>query len=160
MQGRHDDAKKILEKIHSSSSKGQDLAHAEFYQIQRQVLIDRELDSSWVQLFKKPSYRKRAFLGIGTTGIVQFAGVLVINSRSSSHRPKQGLRHRILIKGRLRSCNLRAARLQRREATSLSRYLGDLWSRPFPDSTVFGRPFSPTPTLGLWHVWLCKYIGG
>jgi len=60
---------------------GQDLAHTELYQIQRQVVIDRGLDSSWIQLFKKPSYRKRAFLGMGTTGVVQFAGVLVINSK-------------------------------------------------------------------------------
>ncbi|EXJ66290.1 uncharacterized protein A1O5_10442 [Cladophialophora psammophila CBS 110553] len=80
MQGRDDEAKRVLEKIHTRSSKGRNLADAELLQIQRQVMIDRELDSSWVQLFKKPSYRKRAFLGIGTTGIVQFAGVLVINN--------------------------------------------------------------------------------
>ncbi|KIW88207.1 uncharacterized protein Z519_11318 [Cladophialophora bantiana CBS 173.52] len=73
LQGRDDEAKGDLEKIHTRSSKGRNLADAELLQIQRQVMIDRELDSSWVQLFKKPSYRKRTFLGIGTTGIVQFA---------------------------------------------------------------------------------------
>jgi hypothetical protein len=31
-------------------------------------------------MFKKPSYRRRAWLAIGTTGIIQCSGVLVINN--------------------------------------------------------------------------------
>jgi len=43
-------------------------------------MIYRTLGSSWVHLFKKPSYRKRAFLALGTTAIIQCSGVLVINN--------------------------------------------------------------------------------
>lgn len=82
-QGRDNEAKEILEKVHSSSDTGRVLAHIELDQLQRQTAFERELDSSWVQLFRKPSYRKRALLGMGTTGFVQFAGVLVINSKCS-----------------------------------------------------------------------------
>jgi hypothetical protein len=80
MQSRDEQAKRVLEKVHSHTTDGHDRAHAELYQIQRQVALDRELDCSWVQLFRKPSYRKRAFLAMGTTCISQFAGAFVINS--------------------------------------------------------------------------------
>jgi Sugar (and other) transporter len=82
MNDRLDEAKAILQRLHSTSKDSTDdeYALAEFYQIQKQVLIDRTLGSSWVHMFKKPSYRKRAFLAIGTTGIIQCSGVLVINS--------------------------------------------------------------------------------
>jgi hypothetical protein len=82
MNDRLDEAKTILQRLHSTSKDSTDdeYALAEFYQIQKQVLIDRTLGSSWVHMFKKPSYRKRALLAIGTTGIIQCSGVLVINS--------------------------------------------------------------------------------
>ena len=82
MNDRLHEAKAILQRLHSTSKDTTDdeYALAEFYQIQKQVLIDRTLGSSWVHMFKKPSYRKRAFLEIGTTGIIQCSGVLVINS--------------------------------------------------------------------------------
>jgi hypothetical protein len=82
MNDRLDEAKVILQRLHSTSKDSTDdeYALAEFYQIQKQVLIDRTLGSSWVHMFKKPSYRKRALLAIGTTGIIQCSGVLVINS--------------------------------------------------------------------------------
>ena len=82
MNDRLDEAKAILQRLHSTSKDTTDdeYALAEFYQIQKQVLIDRTLGSSWVHMFKKPSYRKRALLAIGTTGIIQCSGVLVINS--------------------------------------------------------------------------------
>ena len=82
MNDRLHEAKAILQRLHSTSKDTTDdeYALAEFYQIQKQVLIDRTLGSSWVHMFKKPSYRKRALLAIGTTGIIQCSGVLVINS--------------------------------------------------------------------------------
>lgn len=82
MNDRVDEAKAILQRLHSTSKDGSDdeYALAEFYQIQKQVVIDRTLGSSWVHMFKKPSYRKRALLAIGTTGIIQCSGVLVINN--------------------------------------------------------------------------------
>jgi hypothetical protein len=81
MQGRHEEAQVILNRLHSDSTDPENTyARAEFYQIEKQVLIDRTLDTSWVHIFKKPSYRKRAFLAIGTCAIIQCSGVLVINN--------------------------------------------------------------------------------
>jgi len=79
MNDRLDEAKVILERLHGGGVDN-DYALAEYYQIQRQVVIDRTLGSSWVHIWKKPSYRKRALLAIGTTGIIQCSGVLVINN--------------------------------------------------------------------------------
>jgi len=63
------------------------VAAAEFYQIQKQMEIDRMLGATWMHILKKPSYRKRAFLAIGTCGIIQCSGVLVINSQFSPVSP-------------------------------------------------------------------------
>jgi MFS family permease len=83
MKGRHEEAKIILEKLHSDKNNpDNDYARAEFYQIQKQIYIDNTLGSSWYHMFKKPSYRKRAFLAMATTSIISCSGVLVINSES------------------------------------------------------------------------------
>jgi MFS family permease len=81
MNDRIEEAHVILQKLHSDPSDPADTyARKEFYQIQKQLMIDRTLGSSWVHLFKKPSYRKRAFFALGTTAIIQCSGVLVINN--------------------------------------------------------------------------------
>jgi MFS family permease len=82
MNGRVEEAKLILDKLHSDRSDPDNtFARSEFYQIQKQIMIDRTLDNSWIHIIKKPSYRKRAFLAIGTCGIIQCSGILVINSK-------------------------------------------------------------------------------
>jgi Sugar (and other) transporter len=74
MKNRDEEAKAILFKLHADPTDPEnEVASAEFYQIQKQIAIDRTLGSSWVQMFKKPSYRKRALLAIGTTGIVRIS---------------------------------------------------------------------------------------
>ena len=81
MQGRHEEAQAILNRLHSNAKDPEhSYARAEFYQIEKQVLIDSKLNTSWVHIFKKPSYRKRAFLAMGTCAIIQCSGVLVINN--------------------------------------------------------------------------------
>ncbi|KAF2642444.1 MFS transporter [Massarina eburnea CBS 473.64] len=81
MKDRVDEARTILNRLHSDpSDPNNDYASTEFYQIQKQIIIDRTLGSSWVTMFRKPSYRKRAFLAIGTTFFIQCSGVLVINN--------------------------------------------------------------------------------
>lgn len=84
MHDRLDEARSILQRLHCTNKDGDDDAYAlaELYQIQKQVMIDRTLGNSWMHIFKKPSYRKRAFLAIGTEAIIQCSGVLVINSES------------------------------------------------------------------------------
>jgi hypothetical protein len=80
-KGRIAEAKEILYKLHADPNDPDNtFASTEFYQIQKQTAIDRELPSSWWHIIKKPSYRKRCLLAIGTTGIIQCSGVLVINS--------------------------------------------------------------------------------
>ncbi|ORY03954.1 MFS transporter [Clohesyomyces aquaticus] len=81
MKDRIDEARTILDRLHSDpSDPDNEYARSEFYQIQKQVAIDKMLGSSWVAMFKKPSYRKRAFLAIGLTFFIQCSGVLVINN--------------------------------------------------------------------------------
>jgi MFS family permease len=81
LQDRVEEANAILTKLHADpSDPGDTFARAEFYQIQKQIAIDRTLGSSWIDMFRKPSNRKRCFLAMGTTAIVSCSGVLVINS--------------------------------------------------------------------------------
>lgn len=85
LQDRTEEAHKILVKLHTNKSDPEHkMAEAEFYQIRKQIIIDRTLGSSWMDIFRKPSYRKRAWLTIGTTGIIQCSGVLVINNYGPS----------------------------------------------------------------------------
>ncbi|KAF1807807.1 MFS transporter, partial [Eremomyces bilateralis CBS 781.70] len=81
MKDRMDEAQAILNKLHSDPSDPENTeARAEFYQIRKQIAIDRTLGSSWLTIMRKPSYRKRAFLAMGTTFIIQCSGVLVVNN--------------------------------------------------------------------------------
>lgn len=80
MQDRVDEARAVLDRLHwDPKDDNNEYSRAELYQIQKQVAIDKTLDSSWIHMFRKPSYRKRAFFAMGTTGIIQCSGVLVIN---------------------------------------------------------------------------------
>jgi hypothetical protein len=84
MKGRDEEARHILKRLHSPpGSSDHAFATMEYHQIQKQITIDRTLGSSWAIMFRKPSYRKRALLAVGTTGIVQCSGVLVINSKAN-----------------------------------------------------------------------------
>lgn len=81
MKGRVEEARQILLRLHADPNDPNDeFANAEFYQIQKQIAIDKTLGNTWMHMIKKPSYRKRCWLAIGTTGIIQCSGVLVINS--------------------------------------------------------------------------------
>ncbi|KAI1618273.1 MFS transporter [Exophiala viscosa] len=85
MQGRNAEAEAVLLKLHADPTDPDNTAaKAELYQIQKQIAIDKTLGNTWWHIWKKPSYRKRAFLAIGTTGIVQCSGVLVINNYGPS----------------------------------------------------------------------------
>lgn len=77
IKDRYEEAEKVLQKLHTPEE-----AIIEKNQIRNQMLIDRTLPSSYIDMFKKPSYRKRSLLAIGTTCGIQFSGILVINSMS------------------------------------------------------------------------------
>jgi MFS family permease len=71
---RPEEADRVLRKLHTPEE-----AKVEFFQIQKQMEVDRRLPSSYVSMFTKPSYRKRTLIAIATTCSVQFSGILVIN---------------------------------------------------------------------------------
>ena len=49
----------------------------EFFQMRKQIEFDRSLDASWMQLLKKPSYRKRTLMASLVTFLGQSTAVLV-----------------------------------------------------------------------------------
>jgi hypothetical protein len=54
-RGRVKEATKILDELHSDPTDPDNaFARGEFYQIQKQVVIDKTLDSSWIHVFSKP----------------------------------------------------------------------------------------------------------
>lgn len=60
MKNREEEAQAILYRLHSDSSDpNHEFASAEMYQIQKQLAIDRTLDNSWMDMFRKRSYLKR-----------------------------------------------------------------------------------------------------
>ncbi|KAF2491009.1 MFS transporter [Lophium mytilinum] len=78
---REEEARDILYRLHADpSDPDNEFARSEYYQIKKQIAIDRTLGSSWKVMFTKPSYRKRAFLAMGLTFFIQCSGVLVINN--------------------------------------------------------------------------------
>lgn len=74
-QGRDAQAERVLHRLDTP----EEAAH-EFLQIRAQIHHDQNLDSSYMSLIKKVSYRKRAILGMLTTLSIQFTGPLVILS--------------------------------------------------------------------------------
>ncbi|KAG0647515.1 Quinate transporter [Hyphodiscus hymeniophilus] len=70
-----DEATKVINRLHHPEE-----ATVELAQMTRQVAIDRTLDSSWIHMFKKPSYRKRSLMGLVLASSTQMVGVLVISS--------------------------------------------------------------------------------
>ncbi|KIW77784.1 hypothetical protein Z517_07617 [Fonsecaea pedrosoi CBS 271.37] len=81
MKDRSDEAKRILLRLHANPDDPDNtFANTEFYQIHEQIALDRHRDSSWRHLFRKPSYRKRCLIAMGTTAIIECCGGLVINN--------------------------------------------------------------------------------
>lgn len=72
---RHEDARRILLKLHD-----RDEATIEMEQIKTQIAVENTLETSWMSLLRKRSYRKRTWITLGTSVGIQMTGVLVINS--------------------------------------------------------------------------------
>lgn len=81
LKGREDEARDILMRLHDDGvDENHTFARAEYIQIQKQLALDRTLESGWLHIFRKPSLRKRTWITLATTGFVQCSGVLVINN--------------------------------------------------------------------------------
>ncbi|KAK6385533.1 hypothetical protein LTS17_001101 [Exophiala oligosperma] len=77
------EVKKSWTVIKDLHSRPEDVDHqyatAEFTEIKEQIRIDRTLKTSYWQMLKRPSYRKRVFIGCGLIWLLETSGTLVIN---------------------------------------------------------------------------------
>lgn len=77
MAGRVDDAKSVVRRLHDLSHvEEHHFAIAEFYQMQKQVEYDKTLNPSWLEMVKRPSYRKRVALAAGFAFLSQSTSIL------------------------------------------------------------------------------------
>ena len=81
MVGRAEEARDIVMKLHGGAQdREQEFARGEFYQIQKQTELDKTLNPSWLEMFKRTSYGKRTLLACTFAFLSQSTAVLVINN--------------------------------------------------------------------------------
>ncbi|KAL6246482.1 hypothetical protein RBB50_006719 [Rhinocladiella similis] len=79
--GKTDEAWEVLKKIHRDPSDADDSsARAEFTQIVRQVEFDKSMKSGYIEMFRKPSWRKRSLLALFIQFAAQSTGILGISN--------------------------------------------------------------------------------
>ncbi|TVY54264.1 Lactose permease [Lachnellula cervina] len=84
-QDRNDEAWDIVRKLHTSTDDPlHNYATAEFYQMTKQHELEANLTSSWVEIFRRPSYRKRAAIVFMLPTILYTTGNLVITTYAAS----------------------------------------------------------------------------
>lgn len=81
LQSRPDEAERVVQKLHQGGP-DDEFARSEFYQMRRQADYDKTMNSSWKELFFRPSYRKRAIIVMLIGAFEQACGVIVINNFS------------------------------------------------------------------------------
>lgn len=75
MKGRVEEARTITMRLHTmKGDPDQEFAREEFYQMSKQAEVDRKLDPGWIELFRRPSYRKRCVLAMSFAFIGQSTG--------------------------------------------------------------------------------------
>lgn len=84
-KGRTEEALAIIKKLHSNPHDPDDeYAIAEFFQMKKQNEIDMSLDSSWLSILRRPSYRKRALIAALLPIILYSTGNLVVTTYAAS----------------------------------------------------------------------------
>ncbi|KAF2816821.1 general substrate transporter [Mytilinidion resinicola] len=74
-----DEAWDIVREMHSSSDDpNHEFATVEFYQMKKQLEIDSRLDSSWIGMLRRPSYRKRLYISSSLLVLLYCTGTLTI----------------------------------------------------------------------------------
>lgn len=72
MKGRIEEARKVVFRLHArKDDPDNEFARSEFYQMTKQAEVDRELEPGWIEMFRRPSYRKRSFIAMGFAFIGQ-----------------------------------------------------------------------------------------
>lgn len=81
-QDRHEEARVVLEKLHGTGSNVEFL-DLEYREIRDTIVAEKSLQvPAWSTLLKKPSSRRRLFLGCGVQAFGQLSG---INVSKTSH---------------------------------------------------------------------------
>jgi hypothetical protein len=70
LKDRNDEAWALIQRLHSDQAE----AHAEFVQITKQIEFDKGRNTSYIAMFKKPSWRRRCFLAMGIVFAMQSCG--------------------------------------------------------------------------------------
>ncbi|KFZ20389.1 hypothetical protein V502_03205 [Pseudogymnoascus sp. VKM F-4520 (FW-2644)] len=83
LKNRLEEGLTTLKKLHHTTEDPNDtLAHEEFYQVRRQLELEADKPSSFWQLIRLPSYRRRFLLGFFLQVICESTGIAVINNYS------------------------------------------------------------------------------
>jgi MFS family permease len=76
-----EEAWKVVAKLHATKGDPQqEFARSEFYQMQKQSEADRKMETAWITILRRPSYRKRLLLGMGFAFFGQSTGAFVVNN--------------------------------------------------------------------------------
>ncbi|KAI1613805.1 general substrate transporter [Exophiala viscosa] len=80
-RGRDQEAWTIVRRLHVSlKDKDDSFAQAEFRQMKAQIEFESTLESGYLHIWKRPSYRKRAFMTVYLTFSMFTTGILVVNT--------------------------------------------------------------------------------
>ena len=80
MVDKKEEAWSVIEKLHDDPTDSEnEFARREFYQMAQQAAYDRTINSSWVELFRRSSYRRRVLFGMFLMILCQSTGELVLN---------------------------------------------------------------------------------
>jgi MFS family permease len=83
-QDKRDQAWEIVKRLHTSDDDpDHEYATAEFFQMRKQMELERAMDSSWLEMLRRPSYRKRLVIVLALPFILYSTGNLVITSKPS-----------------------------------------------------------------------------
>lgn len=81
MKGQLDKARTIVRSLHSSPGEGEHhFAEIELFQMTKQIELDRTMPSSWYHMFRRPSFRKRAWMTVFIVFAVLSTGNLSIST--------------------------------------------------------------------------------
>ncbi|KAK5242219.1 hypothetical protein LTR20_006765 [Exophiala xenobiotica] len=87
---RHEEALTILKLLHSSAAQADHFAEMEYYQIRKQIEWDNAHRMTYLEIFKHPTMKKRAWITICMTWCMVGSGVLVINNYGTAIYPALG----------------------------------------------------------------------
>lgn len=95
-----DEAWKILQRLHADTHDPQDVfAKKELYQIQQQTRLEQEqrhfsISGTYIEIFRRPTLRKRAFIVMFLTFMQMSSGALVMNSKKAPFEIREDIVYR------------------------------------------------------------------